>query len=223
MPGLIAPNIVRYTINGTYGGRDVANVLDFRLIPTTPPTSRADAIAAHAEVLVTAWASTILTRICDDYVAQDVSWVDLNSEDGTVGSTSTGTGTDFPAAGAVTDTPMPGNVALRALKQITAVRGQRKGRLYLVGIPESTTVGGAPNTVDPTIIDDWNVVLDDFLDDVNVAVGVGEAEYNALLAVVHTHLDTDVTPNVLEYSGYSLVNALLVDNRLRTQRRRLGR
>lgn len=219
MAGLIAPGVARYTVHGTYAGRAIANVLDFFISPGVG-VDRDVAVAAQAAVLVSAWADNIVENVANNYQAASVSWVDLDSALGTVGETTTGTGTDFPISGSGVDTPMPGNVAYRVNKAIVAARGQRQGRMYLVGVPESSTADATPNTVDSTVRAAIDVDLAQFLSDVNIIAG-GSPDYAASLCVVHTVVSDPGPPPVITYTGNSLVTGLTTDTTLASQRRRL--
>lgn len=219
MAGLIAPGIARYTVHGTYAGRNIANVLDFLITPGGG-VDRADCVAHQAAVLVSAWADEIVENIVNNYTANSVSWVDLDSALGTVGETTIGTGTDFPVSGTGVDTAMPGNVAYRINKAIVAARGQRQGRMYLVGVPESSTSDAAPNTVDSTVRAALDVDLAAFLAVVSVAPG-GSPDMFSELHVVHTRITDPGPPAVIEYEGSSPVTGLTTDATLASQRRRL--
>lgn len=222
MPGLVAPGICRYSVIGTYAGRAVANIIDMHIDQTGSLSDRQDAVADQAAIIVSAWVDNILPRVANNYTAQSVRWVDLNDEDGSVGETSTGTGTDFPASGAGTTTPMPGNVAFRINRQISATRGQRKGRMYLVGVPESSTDDASPNSVISSDITGMNTAMAAFKSDVEQSAGVVPPNYDSWITVVHTKR-VEVSPGVFEiqYEGRSHVSALVCDPTLGSQRRRL--
>lgn len=224
MPGLIAPDCVRYTVNGTYATRPVANIIDMILTTTIGGGDRDECVADQATRLVSAWADEMLDNISDDYTATSVSWVDLNTDSGTVGETSTGSGTDFPASGAASSDPMPGNVAYRVNKHITAARGQRQGRMYLVGVPESSTTAGAPNTVVGADITAINADLAAFKTAVEQDPTTTTLDYNSFLCVIHTLSTDNPSPppqKLFTFEGASLITSMTLDATLATQRRRL--
>lgn len=226
MNPLIANDMVRFTVNGNYAGRLIANVFDMALVQDGTPTQRATAIAAQAGVIVSAWADEICELLVDDYTATSVSWLDLSSLNGSVGQTSIGPGTDFPKAGEDITNPMPGSVAYRVLKNTTPQRGQRQGRMYLVGVPENATTTTAPNNVSSATVTAWNTKLAAFLSAINVGTSQVPPAYEARLGVIHTHVDKvdpdDPSTWVLVYEGSSLVNSLTMGSLLGTQRRRLS-
>lgn len=213
--GIVVPNVCRYTINGTYGGRPVANIFDL-LIEVDPSSNRGAAILEGAEILLDNWNDRILPRVVNDYVADSVSWVDLNSAFGTVGTITSFDATIWPAAGAGTGEAMPANVAIRAIKNITASRGQRKGRTYFVGVAEGDTTGN-PNILNGAAVTAWNTALSGF----RAQLAYTGIHGSGLPVVIHTRLNKLVTPPVLEVTGTSVVSSMTVDPTLATQRRRL--
>lgn len=219
---LVAPEIARYTVHGRYSDRPVANVLDIEIIQSGTPAERATAVAAHAGVLVSAWADNIPENLFYEYVAQSVSWVDLNSETGTVGETTVGPGTDFPSAGVVGGAGMPGNVAFRVNKAIVAARGQRQGRMYLAGVAEAATAAATPNIVDGAIATALNLDLAAFLTAITSTASVVPPSYAAYPVVVHTEnvAPPGADPEIV-FTGSSRINGLTVDTRIASQRRRL--
>lgn len=220
MAALVAPGVVRYTVHGTYATRPVANVLDFLLVPTAPATRAVD-ISELAEFVVQEWIDEILANLVDNYTATEISWVDLDTEDGTVGAATAGITANFPSSGIGATPAMPGNVAYRVDKRVAAQRGQRQGRMYLVGVPESVTADATPNTVDAASIASINANLADFLDGVNLTAGETSG-WQSTLVVVHTKNLTEppAEPDIV-FDGTSTVNTLTLDSMLGSQRRRL--
>lgn len=222
MAGLIAPGVCRYTVHGTYGGRAIANILDYFIAPGGGVT-RVQAIEQQAKVIISAWADEIMPNLADNYVATSLSWVDLDSALGTVGSATLGVGSDFPAPGLSTGEPHPGNVAVRINKGITALRGQRQGRMYWVGAPESITTDAAPNTIQAGNQVTFTGNAEAFLAAANVAPG-GSPDYFSELVVLHTHREAPVPPATvgeIVYDGLSPVETMTCDATLASQRRRL--
>jgi hypothetical protein len=224
MAALVAPGICRYTIEGTYAGNPVANVLDMHVDIVGSVTDRNTALADQAAIIISAWVDEILENLPSVYTADIIRWVDLNAADGAVGSATLGTGTDFPSSGTSVGDPMPGNVAVRVNKQISASRGQRQGRMYLPGITESQTSAGAPNAPSAAYIAALNTDLAAFLAAINQNAGTVPPNYDSWLSVVHTeNTASPGDPPVIVFDGFSHVTSLVCDGTLATQRRRLRR
>ncbi len=215
---LIAPGIARFTVNAELGGEAVANILDMQVDTTGGTTDRATALAEVAGDILNNWDDHILSFVCDDYVAQSVSWVDLDDANGPVGSRSTTSANTWPQPGAGTATPMPGNVAALVSKNITGSRGRRNGRMYLAGIPEVYTGSSGPNIIEGTYLDGINTSMASFLSGINDAEGIA-IDVQRQLVVVHTQIPSPGADPV--YVGYSSVSSLTAQARLATQRRRL--
>lgn len=224
MPGLVAPFMCRYTVNGTYAGRPVANIIDMAVGTSITTGTREECLADLAGIIVSAWADDVLDFVGDQYTAQTVSWVDLDTIDGSTGETSVGAGTDFPASGSASTDQMPGSVAFRIGKQISATRGTRQGRMYIVGVPEGVTAAGTPNTVAAGTITAVNGAMATFLDAINVTVAETALDYDSHMVVLHTSSDDNPTPppkKLITYEGASTITSLVCDPTLATQRRRL--
>lgn len=215
---LIAPGICRFTINATFAGRNVANVLDMQVDTTGGTTPRSEAVSDIAGDILNNWSDHVIPRLVDDYVAQDVSWVDLDSAGGTTGSRSVTSTTTWPEAGPSVSAPLPGNVSVLVKKQVTGARGKRSGRMYLVGFSEGTTADTSANTIDSatrTTLDSYWAL---FLAGINDAEGP-TLDVQRQLVVLHTRIPSvGADP---EYNGYSAVSSLTTDETLATQRRRL--
>lgn len=225
MNPLVAPDVCRFSVIGTYAGRNVANIFDLFIDQTGSLTDRQEAIEDQAAIIVSAWADNISPLLVNNYSANEVRWLDLDSLTGSVGSTTTGTGTDFPSAGASTAQAAPGNVAIRVNRQIAASRGQRKGRLYLCGLGEDKTDDAAPNTIISSFITTVNAGMAQFKSDVEQNAGVTPPNYDSQIVVLHTHVDK-VDPDdpdtwVLVYDGRSAVSEFSCDATLGSMRRRL--
>jgi hypothetical protein len=225
MNPLIANDIARFTVNGTYGGRVVANILDMAVDVGGSLFTRADILRDQAEQIVSAWVDHINPRLVLNYVATSVSWLDLNSLNGSTGNTVVGFGTDMPDAGNSTAGPAPGNVALRVLRNTVAVRGQRQGRMYLAGMSENETGVGSPNNVEAANVTAWNTQLGLFLNAINQDSISNGLDYDSFLSVLHTRVNkvnpADPSTWVLVYEGASIVTSLSLDPTVGSQRRRL--
>lgn len=217
---LIVPGVCRFAINGVFEGQPIANILDVH-IDGTIGSNRTANILDQAHIIVSAWADQVLDYVTASYTAESVSWLDMDSANGSTGSTSDGTGTDFPRAGQHPNSPMPANVAWAIDKEISSLRGLRKGRMYVCGVPEGQQVGGSPNEILAATVAGFQTNMDQFLSDVNQSVSFN-GNYDSEIVVVHTkNTGTEADP-VIEYVGMSHVNTLRVKAKLRTQRRRMG-
>lgn len=212
MAAIIAPGICRYTVNGTYAGQPIANIIDMQIDTTGSVESRSSAVEAQAGILINEWSDHILPIVSAAYVATSVSWVDLDSLSGSTGERTSTDQEDWPLVGGLVGAPTPGNVAVRVGKRITPTRGQRQGRMYLVGQPEANTDAANPNVLTSAVITTINSQLESFLGNINQSDGdiIG---YTSQMVVVHTVDDV--------FEDYSVVQALTVEARLGSQRRRL--
>lgn len=203
---IIAPEVARFSIVGQYGGQLVVNVIDVS-IDTDPGTTRPDAIFNVAGDLLNQWSDHVLPLLQPEYSAQEVRWVDLDSLSGSTGARSSTDGSTWPEAGTQTGFPMPGNVTMRMVKQITGARGRRAGQLKLAGMSEGYTLDGSPNVWDPAAIAAFNTAFEDLKDGINGAVAEG---YTANIVVVHTVDDEWVaTSPVTNFSGAPTVGSMI--------------
>lgn len=220
-PALIVPGVARFSVNGTYLGIPVANILDMHL-DVGGLTSRGDACADQAHIIVSAWVNHVCQIMSNAYAANTVSWVDMNSADGSTGEVSDGTGSDFPQGGGSGGAQMPGMVSYLIHKQITASRGARQGRMFLTGVTEDHTPASDGNHVTGTWVTSINGFMGSFLSDINQESGVSGAIYDSDLVVVHTRNTGTPEDPIITYTGRSHVDALLCDTKLHSQRRRMG-
>lgn len=215
---LVVPGICRYTINQTYGARNVANIVDIDLNNNDITATRADIVADYGRVLLQNWHDRIRPNIVNELRFDQVSWVDLDSEDGSVGSTTTGIGTAvWPAVGVSTAAGMPGNVAMLVKKTLATGRGRRDGRWYLCGVGEDKTADDIPNTLIASFVSGMNTALAGLLGDLDG--NETSPDYEHSLHVVHI-LTRDVDGNPLTGDSRQ-VSALTIDPTLATQRERL--
>lgn len=136
-------NMVRYAIKGRWSnGRPVVNILDMSVqananAPGGPFTSeiRYEWVAEKALDIADNWKDHILPTLTTAYQFEAVSWIDLNSANGSTGEvTPTGGG----AAGALgADSSVPQNTLLISKIEGARSRGTRPGRWYLSGVPEA--------------------------------------------------------------------------------------
>jgi hypothetical protein len=220
----IVPLGVRYTLHGTHGGRNIANVLDFGLDLTGSTTPRAQAIDDFSRIIIDQWVLQVLNFLASTYSFNSVSWVDLDSASGSVGSRSVTIANTLPKAGAQLTAAMPGNVAFLIKKALTAQRGARNGRMFLVGVPEVVTDTTAINSVSSGNVTSINTKMAAFLAAVNITMS-GTTGFTSKHMVAHvTSRGTPTPPATVgpPLTGILLpVNSLTCDGTLATQRRRL--
>lgn len=217
---LVAPGITRFSVVGIFAGEPVVNVLDMQIDTTGGTVSRDDAIFAVAGDILNNWTDHMLPLIGDNYSAQSVDWVDLDSSSGSTGSRSATSAETWPMPGAATSADMPGNVALLVRKNIAGGRGRRNGRMYLVGVPEGANTDTSPNNVQTTLRASMDTALASFLGGINDAEGPTIGVQRQLV-VVHTQQTSAGPPPVIAYNGYTPVDSLTTADKFATQRRRL--
>lgn len=209
---IVAPSVCRFTVNGVANGRPVANIVDCQVDTTGSVISRAEAIFNLAGDIINNWDDHVMTLTTSQYTAQSVSWVDLNSVDGTVGERSVTSDTSWPANGRATGGTAQGNVAYRVNKVGGVTRGQRRGRMYIPCVSEDANLGTNGNLVNPTFVGYVNSAMGEFLDGINDDIIPGR-EYSSKMVVVHLVGDT--------FESYSDVEQLICDPTFGSQRRRL--
>lgn len=211
---LVVNSVCRFTVNGTYDGEQVANIIDMQIDTTGGLASRDEGIYAVAGDIINNWDDHVVATSVPEYVFTSVSWVDLNSLDGATGERTSTSDTTLPSAGRDPGNGMPGNVAARVIKRQDGGRRARNGRMYLVGVSESHTSAGEPNRLGTEFVALRQDAMDSFLDGINDREGPN-TDITAKMVVVHAA--EGAVPS------YTDVDALVVEAQLRTQRRRLPR
>lgn len=200
---IVAPGVVRYVVEGSLYGQDCFNIFDYNISDEGIGTSRNDAIEQGAGDLLNQWNDHILPLVSNLYVAERVSWIDLDSLTGTTGGRTSTDGSDWPANGGSAESPMPGNVCMRIRKNISGGRGRRAGQLKLGGVIESWSSGAQPNVWQPNVI---GIVADAFealKDGMN-----GAADFTGNLVVVHTVDDVYVADsNITSYQPVAQIGS----------------
>jgi hypothetical protein len=209
MPALIAPGICRYTVNGLFNGRQVANIVDMQIDTTGSVVARDDAVDEVAGDILNNWSDEVLPNLTAQYIATSISWVDLDEADGSTGARTSTDGSTWPEPGGSSDASAQGNVAFRINKQGTARRGQRAGRMYLCGVGESANLNTNGNAVNPTVQTALTAAMQEFLSGINDDLG------DATRKMVVLHVVGGI------YLGYSDVGGLACDSTFGSQRRRL--
>lgn len=220
----IVPGVCRFAARGLFAGRQVVNVFDMRIDTTGSTMSRLDAIEDQAKVLIESIVDHIVPRQVGEFAWQDVTWVDLDDEDGPTGSGQAGNGgTSFPDSGNVAAAGIPPNSAVLMTKAVPSQRGRRNGRTYWCGVPESDTSSTSGQSLTGGALTTWQTAADDFLASMNQD---GDATtYDSRMCVVHILTRGPDTPEGNPgppLTGDSRdVAEVPVDALLATQRRRL--
>lgn len=212
MAALVAPGCARFTVNAVYSGQPVANIIDMQVDTTGSPETREQALFDAAGDIINNWDDHVRALLCAPYVAQSVSWVDLNSLDGSTGERSTTSDTTWPAVGGSAAQAFPGSVALRIDKRQDGGRRARNGRMYLVGINEGGQGNGTNNTWDGGILTTFNTAMAAFLSGINDQLPGSDVQKQ--MVVIHT-VDG-------AFVSYSDVTALQANPLVASQRRRLN-
>jgi hypothetical protein len=216
MAAIIASGVCRYSVNGSYQGHDVVNIVDMKIDTTGTPSDRGVACFDQAGIIINEWSDSILTKLAPQYSALSVSWVDLDDAEGSTGERSTTSEDTWPQTGGNASSAFPGNVALRVNKNIIAKRGQRQGRMYLCGIAEGFSSTAEPNMIVPGNVAELNTALASFLGDINQEQGGGVGtSYSSEMVVLHTAAGL--------YTDFSVVQSLTCDQYLASQVRRIRR
>lgn len=211
MPPVIAPGICEFTQRGTANGRPWAMVLHMD-IDTDTGDSRNAAIADQAKVLNNEWYDWIraLCNVSTNMVG--TSWVDLNSADGSTGSSvATDAPAVVPAVGIATGEPYGRAVAKLVKKHTVSARGRRSGRIYLPGATETQIQDGAITSAHMTQLNTNMTAWRDAINQESSGLP-GGATYSSQLVVLHVPGSGDVS--------FDVVTSMGPESTLATQRRR---
>lgn len=214
---LVAPDVCRYTMNGLWAGRQVANILDMVVDPSGTVLDGRDAAIEHvAGVLLDEFATWVVGALTVDYQFTSVSWVDLNSATGSTGERTSTDARTLPIVGGAGGAAATSNVAMLVKKVTTSARGQRAGRWYL---PNPGEVQINENELEATFRGEVQGNLNTFLENIT-ETGVA-ASWPRFPTVVHTrNIGTPSNPNI-EYVDNTQITTMQLQSRLATQRRRL--
>lgn len=212
MATLVAPDMVRLAFNGSMAGQDIVNILDVAVTDYGLGLSRDDAVFEMVGDALNNFADHVVPLLTDNYSFNSVSWVDLDSLDGSTGERTSTADTSLPLNGQDTGAPMPGGVALLVTKVNSGGRRTRNGRWYLSGIAEGVTDPSNPNTANAQFVTTANTALEAFRSGIEGIEEVGVNNYTSSPNVIHT-----VNGN---YVGRDKITAFVVQPTLATQRRR---
>ena len=207
-----APRIVRYTLKG-HINRPVANVIDCYVDENIPDEGRNEAVITQAEIVRDAWQDQILYITGSSYNFDGIEYVDLNTEDGITGSLSPNG--DKPDVGQVSAAQLAPNTSVLVTKETPSRRGQRRGRMYLVSVPEGEV--GDDGTLTTTWRNSCQGTVDAFLEAINTEIVIA----STYMVVVHWTRTSDgkIDPGVP--GEPTRVDSLQVQPLVATQRRRL--
>lgn len=132
-------NMVRYALQGRWSnGRPVINILDMSVKlaePADPPglaPTRLEMCETVALDIADNWSDHLLPYMTSAYTFEGVSWVDLDSANGSVGFKAPDGGPVVGGLGA--DSMPPQNTLLITKVEGTRTRGTRPGRWYLSAV-----------------------------------------------------------------------------------------
>ena len=214
---IVAPDVCRYTVHQTMGGRQIANVIDLVVLDQSGGTfDRNDAIHAAAGDVLDAWDQYIRGGQSTDLSCESVSYVDLNSADGRTGIVSTTADTTWPSTGGAAGERLPSNVSLLVTKQTASSRGSRNGRMYVAGLTEQFVNGSnVTGSFFSVLVGDYGNFTEALTETGVVSV------YSTFPTVVHTrNVGTSSNP-VIEYVNNTQITSFAPQQLLATQRRRL--
>jgi hypothetical protein len=229
----VVPDVCRYTVHGTIGGRQTANILDYKITASGVVTAtRPEAIDAMAGIIINEVRDSWLPRISNLWSFNSVSWIDLNTPDGVTGERNSSGAYVLPKPGTSALSAMPPNVSILVRKVIDRKRGAKNGRMYIPGVTEGETPTGASGAMDSTPVTAWQTQMTAFLGDTNQTGGIIAGQpYDSKMVV--SHILTREPPKKLYTDGSVavpgdpltgeglVVRSLLVQSLLATQRRRL--
>jgi hypothetical protein len=216
----VVPGVCRFTINQTYGGRNVANVIDMD-IDSESPSTREECIEDQADVLWNQWCDDILPNMTDGIGIASVTWVDLDTSSGSVGEVTTTGSNPAPQTGGATGTGWGPAMAVLVRKVITQGRGRKNGRMYLTGYNESLTQDGDPGALEASSVPILQGDVDAFKGNIEQDTGVDPPFYSSHWVVTHV-LTRDEDEHPLTGDSRQISN-LIVEQTLATQRRRQRR
>lgn len=213
---IVAPDVVRYSINGNYLNRPAVNVLDMVVrSQDSEAQPRDEIIESVAGRLINQWVDNVMTRFNASYSFESVSWVDLNSVDGQVGSRTSTDEYTLPRAAVGAGQPLTAALAMLVEKVTQRQRGSRPGRWFLPAFTEGDING---NIWESGTLVATNAALSNFLEEMT-ETGLGNEQYY-FPTVVHTRNEgTPTNPNIV-YVNNTQINDLQASGRVSTQRRR---
>lgn len=212
---IVAPDVVRFSMNGDLLGRPCVNMLDMVVLDERVSPDRAEAIEGVAEKMIDGWCDNILGALTVNYAFNSVTWVDLNSLDGSTGIRTSSESHTLPQAGGATGQSYGANSAVLVTKVATSARGQRSGRWFLPAVTEQFTDG---NFVTSAYLEALQTACSDYLEQMTQTSPVSGIQF--FPTVVHTKNEgTKENPDIV-YVGNNQIHDLQPQQRIASQRRR---
>lgn len=216
MATIVAPDVCRFTFVGEYLSKPCLNTLDMVVLNPVPISgTRSEHIQTVANTLLDAWAEEVAPLSQQSYSFDELRWIDLDSEDGEVGSLTATQSRTLPVNGGGTGEPYTAAVAALVTKVTARQRGLRQGRLFLAP-PDETNIAG--NILSGPFLAVANANLSDFVERITETSVLDDAQY--FPTVVHTrNAGTPQNPNVV-YVNNTQITDFQMSGRVSTQRRR---
>lgn len=212
-----APGVCRYTLKGMIADRPWANIIDMEIDTTLGIGDRSDAIFTTAGDILNNWVEYMLPGLVPEMSFTEISWVDLNTTDGTTGQRSETSEYTLPENGDSAGEFNAGSVAFLYTKELVgAARNARTGRMYVAG---PGTVGIEDNMLLPNTLANRQAAANTFL--ANITDEGAIYNYTVDMCVVHTPGISGYGPGDVYEATSTHVRHLALQPRLATQRRRL--
>lgn len=204
------PNVCRFTVVGTAGTYAHDNIVDINYVLETG-ADKSVVLEALAELVATRWQTDILPNLGNQVTITGVKFVDLNSADGPTGEGDTNPSLD--TEGGIGGGQMPANTTFLIKKRISATRDVRPGRWYLSGVAEGT--------VDDT--GNVNLSSAQATDLRDGAVTFVETIFSGGPIAIDGLESSVVVVGHPRQHNFSYITGMILDPRIATQRRRIGR
>lgn len=213
---MTVPGVCRFTLLGRWtNGRQWANVLDYQIDTTGSTENRPNACAVQAADIINNWQTQIRPFLTNNVIVTGIRLLDLDDEDGLTGEVPPNVGQ--PTAGGLAGASTTPNVSFLVRKVIIGNRSSRSGRMYLPGVQEASV--DEDGVISGTGVDDLQDGLSAFLTNTNNA-GT-PTTHSSNLVVVHLE-PRPAQPLPDDRVGtFTIVQALVLDELVATQRRRL--
>jgi hypothetical protein len=128
MPTVIISATVRVAFNALWSGTIPVTTIDYwRVVPDAGVISRADFVPIFAQVVSDAWETAILPNTSNNYVLQNMNYLDMYADDGVSGTLA------MSGAGALSQSSEPPGICRIVDKIAPGSRSQRNGRYFLPG------------------------------------------------------------------------------------------
>lgn len=192
MPPLVVDNGTLLTLQGVWtNGRALDNVMFYHRNENDPHAAALD--------VMNNWQDHIVGLFLNNYSFLGISYVDLNTADGTTGFIPYDAAK--PHQGSGTSEGFPPALSVLVKKLVASARGTRTGRIYMGPCQENQA-------------DENGVLISGTITDYNTAFAAfhsGTSDADGYLAVLHQPAGS--SPTWSEITGYSTQNTLAVQRR----------